>query len=202
MRRIVERSTKAHHLLTCAKLARAHRLHTYKVYMMVGVPGESDDDIDELIQLSTELAAIHPKVAYGVAPFVAKRNTPLDGTAFAGIDVVEHRLKRLNDGLRRRGVAGKVSVRPTSARWAWVEYMLAQSESRGGLAVMDAARAGGSFAAYRKAFAEREVAPTGPRARVPSSQEIIQLRRKSTLGAVAASAIAEAREAREAGGAA
>lgn len=202
MRRIVERSTKAHHLIHCAKLARAHRLHTYKVYMMVGVPGESDDDIDELIQLSTELAAIHPKVAYGVAPFVAKRNTPLDGTAFAGIDVVEHRLKRLNDGLRRRGVAGKVSVRPTSARWAWVEYMLAQSESRGGLAVMDAARAGGSFAAYRKAFAEREVAPTGPRARVPSSQEIIQLRRKSTLGAVAASAIAEAREAREAGGAA
>lgn len=178
MRRIVERSTKAHHLLHCAKLARAHRLHTYKVYMMVGVPGETEDDIDELVALSAELAAIHPRIAYGVAPFVAKRNTPLDGTPFAGIDVVEQRLRRLTDGLRRRGIADRVSVRPTSARWAWVEYMLAQGESRGGLAVMDATRAGGAFAAYRRAFLEREVVPTGPRARVPSSQEIIALRRR------------------------
>jgi radical SAM superfamily enzyme YgiQ (UPF0313 family) len=190
MRRIVERSTKAHHLLHCAKLARLHRLHTYKVYMMVGVPGESEDDIDELVSLSVELAAIHPRVAYGVAPFVAKRNTPLDGSDFAGISVVEERLRRLTTGLRKRGIADKVSVRPTSARWAWVEYMLAQSESRGGLAVMDAQRAGGSFADYRRAFTEREVVPTGPRARVPSSQEIIALRRRSPLGAVAAAAAA------------
>ncbi len=190
MRRIVERSTKAHHLLTCAKLARLHRLNTYKVYMMVGVPGETEDDIDELIDLSVDLAAIHPRVAYGVAPFVAKRNTPLDGTSFAGIAVVEQRLKRLNDGIRRRGIANKVLVRPTSARWAWVEYMVAQGESRAGLAVMDAHRAGGTFADYRRAFAEHEVTPTGPRARVPSSQEIITLRRRTTLGAVAAEAIA------------
>ncbi|MEZ4359593.1 MAG: radical SAM protein [Kofleriaceae bacterium] len=178
MRRLVERSTKAHHLIACAKLAREHRLHTYKVYMMVGVPGETDEDIDELVALSAELAAIHPRVAYGVAPFVAKRNTPLDGTAFAGIDVVDARLRRLTEGLRRRGIADRVTVRPTSARWAWVEYMLAQGEARAGLAVMDAQRAGGAFAAYRRAFEEREVTPTGPRARVPSSQELIALRRR------------------------
>jgi len=178
MRRIVERSTQARHLVRSAELARAHRLHTLKVYMMVGVPGETDADIDELIALSRELAAIHPRVAYGVAPFVAKRNTPLDGAAFAGIDVVESRLARLRKGLAAAGLAGKVAVRPTSARWAWVEYMLAQGESSAGLALMDAHRAGGSFAAYRAAFTARGVVPTGPRARVPSSQELIALRRQ------------------------
>jgi radical SAM superfamily enzyme YgiQ (UPF0313 family) len=177
MRRVIERSTQARHLLRSAELAAAHRLHTLKVYMMVGVPSETDADIDELIALSRELAAIHPRVAYGVAPFVAKRNTPLDGTAFAGIDVVEDRLARLRKGLARAGLAGKVSVRPTSARWAWVEYMIAQGEASAGLAVMDAHRAGGNFAAYRRAFVARGVAPTGPRARVPSGQELIALRR-------------------------
>jgi hypothetical protein len=44
--------------------------------------------------------------------------------------------------------------------------------------VIDAHRAGGSFAAYRKAFAAHGVEPTGPRARVPSSQELIALRRQ------------------------
>jgi hypothetical protein len=56
--------------------------------------------------------------------------------------------------------------------------MLAQGESRAGLAVMDAHRAGGSFAAYRDAFAARGVEPTGPRARVMSTSELIALRKK------------------------
>jgi radical SAM superfamily enzyme YgiQ (UPF0313 family) len=179
MRRVVERSTKAEHLIQSAKFAASHGLHKLKVYMMLGVPGETDADVDELVQLSRELAAIHPRVAYGLAPFVAKRNTPLDGTPFAGIDVVEARLSRLRDGLRTAGLAAKVEVRPTSARWAWVEYMLAQGESNAGLAVMDAHRAGGTFAAYKKAFVARGVTPTGPRARVPSSQELIALRRQA-----------------------
>ena len=178
MRRIVERSTQARHLLRSAELAAAHRLHTLKIYMMLGVPGETCADVDELIAFSRELAAIHPRVAYGLAPFVAKRNTPLDGTPFAGIDVVEARLARLRKGLSAAGLGGKVAVRPTSARWAWVEYMLAQGESSAGLAVMDAHRAGGSFAAYKQAFAARGVVPTGPRARVPSSLELIALRKQ------------------------
>ncbi|MGE3458192.1 MAG: radical SAM protein, partial [Kofleriaceae bacterium] len=69
-------------------------------------------------------------------------------------------------------------VRPTSARWAWVEYKIAQGERCAGLAIMDAHRAGGSFAAYKKAFEARGVVPTGPRARVPSSLELIALKRQ------------------------
>jgi radical SAM superfamily enzyme YgiQ (UPF0313 family) len=178
MRRVVERSTQAKHLLRSAELAATHRLHTLKVYMMLGVPSETDADVDELIAFSKELAAIHPRVAYGLAPFVAKRNTPLDGAPFAGIDLVEARLARLRKGLSASGLGGKVEVRPTSARWAWVEYMLAQGESNAGLAVIDAHHAGGSFAAYRKAFAKHGVEPTGPRARVPSSAELVQLKRQ------------------------
>jgi len=178
MRRVIERSTQARHLVRSAELAAAHRLHTLKIYMMLGVPGETMADVDELVAFSKELAAIHPRIAYGLAPFVAKRNTPLDGTPFAGIDVVEARIARLRKGLSAAGLGSKVIVRPTSARWAWVEYMLAQGESKSGLAVMDAHRAGGSFAAYKQAFLARGVVPTGPRARVPSSLELIALRKQ------------------------
>lgn len=179
MRRIVERSTKGEHLIRSAQLASTHRLKTLKVYMMLGVPGETDADVDELIALSRQLAAIHPHVVYGLAPFVAKRNTPLDGTPFAGIDVIDARLALLRRGLADAGLARNVSVRPTSGRWAWVEYMLAQGETRAGLAVLDAYRAGGSFSAYKRAFAAREVVPTGPRAKIPSSRELIELRKRS-----------------------
>jgi len=172
----VERKTREQDLLKTAELARRHGLETVKYYLMVGVPSETEADIDELAGFTRELRAIHPRIRFGVAPFVAKRNTPLDGEPFAGIEVVERRLDRL-----RRALKGAATVNPTSARWAWVEYMLAQGDQAAGRAVLDAHRAGGRFADYRRAFAARGCQPTGPRARVPSTSELIALRRRALV---------------------
>jgi len=150
LRDAIDRRTKEKHLLRAAELARAHGLSTLKVYMMVGLPDETEADIDELVRFTRELARIQPRVALGVAPFVAKRHTPLDGAPFAGVAAVDARLDRL-----RRGLRGAAEVRPTSARWAWVEYALAQGGPDAGLAVLDAVRAGGSFRSYRHALEQR-----------------------------------------------
>jgi radical SAM superfamily enzyme YgiQ (UPF0313 family) len=148
MREIIQRKTKEKHLVRAAELARAHGMKTLKLYEMVGLPGETDDDLDELVRFSRELSKILP-LALGVAPFVAKRNTPLDGSPFAGIREVEHKLDRL-----RKGLQGVAEVRPTSARWAWVEYVLAMGGMEAGRRAVAAHRAGGSFAAWKKAFAD------------------------------------------------
>lgn len=146
LRDSIDRRARERHLLRVAELAREHGFRQLKLYMIVGLPDEQEQDIEELVRFATELSRIQP-LALGIAPFVAKRNTPLDGTAFAGIKTVEGRLKQL-----RRGLRGRVDVRATSARWAWVEYMLAQGGPAEGLAVADAVAAGGDFAAYRSAF--------------------------------------------------
>ena len=115
MRESLERKAKEKHLVRCAELAKKHGMDRLKLYLMIGLPGESDEDIDECARFTTELSKIVP-VALGIAPFCSKRNTPLDGKPFAGIDVVEDRLDRL-----RRGLRGRADVRSTSAKWAWVE---------------------------------------------------------------------------------
>jgi radical SAM superfamily enzyme YgiQ (UPF0313 family) len=146
LRRQIAKGTTEKHLLRCAEISKEAGLELLKVYMMVGLPGETDADIDELIAFTTELSKAG-RVALGIAPFVAKRMTPLDGTPFAGIKLVEHRLKRL-----KRGLQGKAIVRPTSARWAWVEYMLAQGGPEAGEAVLQAVHAGGRFSDYKRAL--------------------------------------------------
>lgn len=151
LRRTLQKGTTEAHLVACAEAAHEHRYNVLKVYMMVGVPDEQDEDIDELVAFSRRLAAIHP-LALGIAPFVPKRNTPLDTAPFAGIRAVDRRLDRIRDGLKTAGV----DVRPTSARWAWVEYRLAQAGWDGGVATMAAWRAGGSFAAWKAAFRAEE----------------------------------------------
>jgi radical SAM superfamily enzyme YgiQ (UPF0313 family) len=153
LRDLVDRKHSETQILNAATLARTAGLRRLKIYNVVGLPTETDADIDELIRFTTELSKVLP-VALGVAPFAAKRNTPLDGAPFAGIDVIEDRLARLRKGLR-----GRAELRPTSARWAWVEYMLAQCGPEGGLAALDAWRAGGSFSAWKKAFTARACVP-------------------------------------------
>ena len=146
MRDIIQRKTSEAQLRQAAELARRHGMKRLKLYVMVGLPEETDEDIDELIEFGAELSSLIP-LSLGVAPFVAKRNTPLDGTPFAGIPLVDARLRRL-----RRGVRGRVELRATSARWAWVEYVLAQGGRAEGRAVLDAVHAGGRFSDWKRAF--------------------------------------------------
>jgi radical SAM superfamily enzyme YgiQ (UPF0313 family) len=153
MRDLVDRKHSEEQIVRAAQLARAAGIERLKVYSIVGLPLEEDADVDELVRFTSELSRILP-VALGVSPFVAKRNTPLDGAPFAGIKEVEGRLERL-----RRGLKGRAEVRPTSARWAWVEHMLAQCGPEAGLATYDAWKEGASFAAYKRAFAARGVTP-------------------------------------------
>jgi radical SAM superfamily enzyme YgiQ (UPF0313 family) len=147
VRASLERRARPQQLVRCAELAKKHGMDRLKLYLMVGTPGETDADVDECVAFTTELSRIVP-VALGIAPFCPKRNTPLVGAPFAGIDVVDARLARL-----RRGLKGRVDLRATSARWAWVEHVLAQGGEATGLAVIDAVAAGGSFRAYERAFA-------------------------------------------------
>jgi radical SAM superfamily enzyme YgiQ (UPF0313 family) len=153
LRDAVDRKTTEQQLIRAAEMVRDFRLERLKLYQIVGLPDETGDDIDELIRFSRELAGIAP-LSLGIAPFVAKRHTPLDGAPFEPVRTIELKLARLRDSLR-----GRVDIKPTSARWAWVEYMLSQCGEESGIAALQAWQAGGSFSAWKRAFAERGVRP-------------------------------------------
>jgi len=163
LRKALDRRTTAAQLLRVAVLAREAGFRQLKLYLMVGLPGETDDDLTELSSLAGEISRVLP-LSFGCAPFVAKRNTPMDGAPYAGVAEVERKLAFLRSRLR-----GKAEIRPTSARWAWVEYMLAQGAADAGLAAEAAWRAGGSFAAWKRAFAEHGVRPL-PATRPPDGR--------------------------------
>jgi radical SAM superfamily enzyme YgiQ (UPF0313 family) len=179
LRDAIQRKTRERHLLRAAQLARAHGMQQLKLYMMVGLPGETDADIDELGRFSLELAAAAGRLVLGIAPFVSKRKTPLDGAPFEEVAVLDARLERL-----RAAVRGRVTLRPTSPKWAWVEYRLAQGGFAAGRAAARAARAGGRFADWKAAFAEVERPPIrlvqAPATAIASISTIAPLGRPAT----------------------
>jgi len=147
VRDTVRRGTRERHLIRAAELVRKYGMERLKLYEMIGLPGETGEDVAELVRFSLELARIAP-LSLAISPFVAKRNTPLDRAAFEPVASLEKKLAGL-----RAGVKDKVEIRPVSARWAWVEYRLSQGGEAEGLAALAAWRAGGSFGAWKKALA-------------------------------------------------
>ena len=183
LRDMIERRGKVPHYESLTAHARAAGMQRVKLYLMIGLPSETDDDIDECVQFITQLSHTLP-IALGIAPFCSKRRTPLDGNEFAGIDIVQQRLKRLE-----RGLKGRADVRTTSAKWAWVEFVLAQGAEREGLALWDAVQAGGGFAEYRRAFEELGYGVKGPQkprlepAAIPNVQSTLSRKMREERGA-------------------
>jgi radical SAM superfamily enzyme YgiQ (UPF0313 family) len=150
LRRALDRRVTEQDLVRAAELARDHGLLRMKLYEMIGVPGETDDDIEELAGFALELAKI-VRLTLACTTFVAKRNTALAGEAFVGRAAAEDRLRRLRSRLR-----GRVEVRPQSPRWSHVEYELARRGPTAGHAVLAAVHAGGRYRDFVRAFARTE----------------------------------------------
>ena len=142
----VGRKVRPEHLLQAARLAHTHGYKRLKLYAMVGLPGETDEDVNELIELSRQLASVHP-LSLSLAPFVPKLRTPLADAPFSGVRELEGRLRRL-----ARALAGRVQISATGARWARVEYLLARGGPRQGLQVLEAVERGGRLRDYLKAL--------------------------------------------------
>ena len=146
MRAQLERKISEENLLRAARLIAEQKFHRMKIYEMIGAPHETADDADELVRFVTELAGI-TRITLTFSTFVAKRNTPLDGSPFLGIREAEERLRTI-----RRGLRGRVQMRPQPPKWAYVEYELAQRGVEVGYAAIEAVYAGGSFAAWKRSL--------------------------------------------------
>lgn len=144
----LKRKITADDLRGAARMVGEHQaLRGLKVYQMIGAPGENEDDVDELIEMSRELASLVP-LTLTFSTFVAKQRTPLDGQPFLGVKAAGRRLAKI-----RKALHHKIKIRPQSPRWAHIEYMVAQRGPEAGHAALQAVHAGGRYADWVQAFA-------------------------------------------------
>ncbi|WP_027482136.1 B12-binding domain-containing radical SAM protein [Deinococcus pimensis] len=147
LRRWLKKGITTEDLLKTAHISRSLGFSGIKVYMMIGLGPETDDDITELIEFTRELAKIN-RVALGISPFVPKRHTPHFADPFAGVKTIEGRLKRIQKELRTTA-----ELRNVSAKWAWVESVVARGGAEVGMAAYGLYR-NESVASWKKALDE------------------------------------------------
>ena len=167
LRSMIEKNIRQKHIDNAVELARSVGMRHLKLYVIVGLPTETAEDRLELVDLALSISKRIPLVL-GVSPFIPKFHTPMARSVFAGEKEVDGMLKQL-----KRDLKGRVDVRGPGAREAYVEYRLSQGGFSHAQAAIEAAKAGGSLGAWKKALKDlpQRVAPTNLSELVPLSSK-------------------------------
>ena len=155
LRKAINKPISSEEILTGARRILEKGIKHLKVYYMVGLPTETDADIEELIEMTRRLARLQRecgepggRLRLSINPFVPKALTPFQWSPMASPKEVRRKLNRIQKALR--GTAG-VDVKHESLKSAYFEAIL----SRGGRElsgfVMETARREGD---WKRAAAE------------------------------------------------
>ncbi|MGB0528847.1 MAG: B12-binding domain-containing radical SAM protein [Synechococcus sp.] len=148
MRRVVNKKLSGEEIEAAARHAKQGGLKALKLYGMVGLPCEDNDDVESTAALLLSLKKGTPGLRFtlGVSTFVPKAHTPFQ---WQGVrPEAEKRLKLLAKRLKPKGI----DLRPESYGWSVIQALLSRSDRR--LAPVIAAVRGSqeSLGGWKKAY--------------------------------------------------
>jgi radical SAM family uncharacterized protein len=151
MREVIHKGVSEAETLRTAELAYSRGWHTIKLYFMIGLPTETDEDVAGIAHLAQKVLDVgrryhgrRARVTVGVSTFVPKPHTPFQWAGLASFDAIRAKVRILQDLMRDRAL-----------RFSWhdaesthVECLLSRGDRRVGTAILEAWRRGARFDAW------------------------------------------------------
>jgi radical SAM superfamily enzyme YgiQ (UPF0313 family) len=149
LRTLINKNVSEDDLIRAVDLAAHYDFAQLKLYFMLGLPTESDEDVQALIDLALAVRGRFPRhITVNITPFVPKAHTPFQWAAMAPVEGLKEGLNRIDQALRPGGIA----VKAESPAWAAVQGVLSRGDSRVGQALVRVKRR--SLAAWQRALGE------------------------------------------------
>lgn len=150
LRRRVGKPMSDEELFDCVERGVAAGIHRFKLYFLLGLPGETDADARAIAGLLSSLRSRARSARFSVSinPFVPKPHTAYEGEAFLTGSAFRRRIGAALSGLQRAGIH---DVTSGSVRWSEAQTIL----SRGGRElcrpILEASLAGADFGGFKAA---------------------------------------------------
>jgi radical SAM family uncharacterized protein len=151
LREVIGKPIIDEHLFAGAREAWGHGWNLVKLYFMVGLPTETDEDILGIARLSRRVSELRREAGQGpgkvniaVSNFVPKPHTPLQFAAMA----TEEYLAKARDLLKAALPEGRLALKIHRIDRSLLEGVLARGDRRIGRAILEAWRAGAKFDAW------------------------------------------------------
>lgn len=155
LRKVINKNLNEEQIFNAVKVAKDCGLHGIKFYGMIGLPTETQTDVDELINLAKRIKATFKgfEISFGFSTFVPKANTPFQWYGREDNKSLEKKSKYLEKEMRKIGVGVSVS----SPKWDYWQAVL--SRGNGTLAdfMIDVYKKGGKLGAFKSCAKELKI---------------------------------------------
>ncbi|MFX0088388.1 MAG: radical SAM protein [Candidatus Hodarchaeota archaeon] len=140
------------HVLDSAQTALAGGIENLKLYFIIGLPSETDDDALQIAHLAEEVADLgftKNSVRLSINPFIPKPHTPFQWFAQQPLEILRRRLKTIKTKLRRDS---RIKVEHLDLRWGRIQTALSLGDRRIGDVLESAVIFNGGLGGWRRAF--------------------------------------------------
>lgn len=156
LRRVINKGISEEHLQNAATLSAKSGIQHMRLYIMIGLPTETDEDIEAIVGLAERTQAHMEKVGckgrltLSINPFIPKPFTPFQWMAMDNQKAVEKKLQYIKKALQKNR---RIEVLVESPKEAYIQGALARGDRRLGavIAACAADRGSKSFKSEMKA---------------------------------------------------
>jgi radical SAM family uncharacterized protein len=155
LRRTINKGTTEEKILETTAAAFARGWRSLKLYFMLGLPTETMEDIEAIVELVAKIRAAGkgtkggmPQVRISLSTFIPKPHTPFQWVAQDSEEQLNAKHEVLKNGLRRKG--SRLSWRDPEV--SLLEAALSRGDRRMGQVIYDAWKSGSTFDAWDERF--------------------------------------------------
>jgi len=114
LRNVINKNITDEQIMHTMQQAKAGGWKSVKLYFMLGLPTETDDDIRGIAQLAQQIVHLGMQVTVSASNFVPKPHTPFQWEAQANSDEIRRKQQLLRDSINSRKISVKVHDCATS----------------------------------------------------------------------------------------
>ena len=161
MRKVINKMVTEEDLIRTVAAAYSHGWRQVKLYFMVGLPTETDEDVLQVADLAKKVIAKGREVTgqndirctVSIGGFVPKPHTPFQWAAQLDHETTDRRLKKLRDIVREDKRYGRaIGFRYHDGKPGIVEGLLSRGDRRVGAIIEQVWRDGGRFDGWSEHF--------------------------------------------------
>ena len=130
LRQFIRKGISDADILEAIDKVAEQKIKQLKLYFMIGLPSETDEDVEEIISLTLSCKSILDRQRSGtrltlnITPFVPKAGTPFQWLPVEQLATLNHRLFLLRNSLQPKGV----KLKSESPAWSEIQAVLARGD--------------------------------------------------------------------------
>ncbi len=135
LRQVIKKGISEEDIFEAIEKVAEQKINQLKLYFMIGLPSETDQDIEAMVNLTLNCKNVldrqqaGSRIALNIAPFVPKAGTPFQWLPMTRLSILNRRLTLLKSKLMPKGI----KIKSESPAWSQVQAVLA----RGGTEVAE-----------------------------------------------------------------